>query len=295
MKILIIGSSGFIGTELSVYLCNVGNEVFAVDIKESSDVRTGSMSNFHFYNTEAVLTQKDIIREIDCMVILAGIRPYSDFNINDYIKNISLTESYIRLAIECGIRNIVFASSKAVYSGNSFPWREEEYSVPSSLYGASKVACEQLGLFYAHKYGISFKALRFAQVIGFGERKGFFINTLIDNAIAKKTLVIYGSGMQKRHYIYIKDVCRAVLKASEKISVSGVFNIGMQQSYTNLELAESVNEAFDNRGNLIHDYDKVMDAADDEMETAKASNFLNFTAEYDLLESFKDMNPLIQY
>ena len=137
--------------------------------------------------------------------------------------------------------------------------------------------------------------MRFAQVIGFGERKGFFINTLIDNAIAKKTLVIYGSGMQKRHYIYIKDVCRAVLKASEKISVSGVFNIGMQQSYTNLELAESVNEAFDNRGNLIHDYDKVMDAADDEMETAKASNFLNFTAEYDLLESFKDMNALIQY
>ena len=287
MNILIIGASGFIGTELSFYLCKTGNNVIACDIFNDSQSFPAGQKNYQYFNIRYI--PKDSIRTVDCMVILAGKRMYDGFSINDYNENIKILEENIKIALSNNIKNIVFASSKAVYSGDNYPWSENNYSIPSSLYGASKLACEHLGLYYAKNNNFSFKALRFAQVIGKGERKGYLINTLLDNALSKKMQIIFGSGEQRRHYIYIKDVCRAILYAAKHTDVSGVFNIGMEQTISNLEMAECINDVFGNRGNLIHDYNKKMSMINDAMQVEKAKKYLNFTAQYNLEKTFQDI------
>ena len=289
MKIIIIGGAGFIGTELSAAACSAGHAVASFDIVDSPRPEVEGLANFSYRCIRENDIAENELKSADSVVILAAKRPYADFCFEDYLGNVKVFEKYMTLASACGVGNVVFASSKAVYSGTSFPWSESERAVPSSLYGASKLACEELGLYIAEKYGVGFSALRFAQVIGYGERKGYLISTLIDNAIAKKPQIIFGSGEQRRHYVYVKDVCRAILCAASHPEVRGVFNIGMKNTLSNLEMAESANRVLGNEGNLFHDYSKEMGNRDDEMDTDSAEKVLGFTASYDIDSSFRDI------
>ncbi len=286
MNILIIGAAGFIGKELTEKALAEGHKVLACDVAENAPYER---ENYEYYRIENDEVPAECAGRADCMVLLAAKRPYDGFNMDDYFFNVRIFDHYFRIAVSSGIKNIVFASSKAVYSGDGYPWRETDVCVPSSLYGASKLACEQLGAYLAEKQGVSFKALRFAQVIGRGERKGFLINTLIDNAAAKKTQEIYGTGEQRRHYVYVKDVCGAILSAAENDRVSGVFNIGMANAVSNLEMAECVNTVFGNEGNLVHNMDKDMKGSDDALCVQLALEKLGFSAKYDLAETFRDL------
>ena len=136
---------------------------------------------------------------------------------------------------------------------------------------------------------MNIKSLRFAQVIGTGERKGFLINTLIDNAREKKQQTIFGDGSQRRQYIYVKDVSRAILKALEHTEEKGVFNIGLPGSISNLELAECINKVFGNEGNLKLDLSKKMNSNTDEMNVTKAKELLGFEPSFDLEQIFEDI------
>ena len=246
MKCLIIGACGFIGNELSKYAREKGHTVLGCDVLPwDGKVQIQFPDKDDYCCVADSDPDSDFLTRADSMVILAGKRPYKDFSYEDFKLNIDIANKYINLAIENGIPNVVFASSKAVYSGTDLPWSEESVNSPSSLYGASKSAVEQLGLYYCLKGNTRFVSLRFAQVIGLGERKGYLINTLIDNAVEKKQQTLYGDGSQSRHYVYVKDVCEAILKACDS-STNGVYNIGMQKSVSNLELAEAVNRAFGN-------------------------------------------------
>ena len=294
MKCLIIGACGFIGNELTKYAREKGHTVLGCDVLPwEGKVQLQFPDKDDYFCVADAEPDNDFLTKADSMVILAGKRPYKDFSYEDFKLNLDIANKYINLAIENGIPNIVFASSKAVYSGNDLPWSEDSINSPSSLYGASKSAVEQLGLYYCLKGNTRFVSLRFAQVIGLGERKGYLINTLIDNAIEKKQQVVYGDGSQYRHYVYVKDVCEAVLKASAS-RTNGVYNIGMQKTVSNLELAEAVNRAFGNEGNLFLDKSKKMDLINDEMDVGKAELDLDFRAGFDVYEAMADIAKSIR-
>lgn len=281
MRIVIVGSEGFIGRTLVRYALKDGNEVFGVDIPAQSSVSEAG------YTYQCVNTLDGAaIKGADGMVLLAAKRPIGAFSIEDYYGNIDIIRKNLEMAAENGITNIVFASSVSVYSGDRLPWTESDYSVPLNLYGASKLSCENIGLLWSRTKGLRFKALRFGHVIGPNEKNGFFVNLTVQNAREKKTQTIYGSGEQKRHYIAVPDVCGAVLRALKKPEEYGVFNIGMERTYTNNEVVETVNRVFGNEGNAIHDMTKEMIVGDDGMSVALAKERLGFTAGYDLEKTF---------
>lgn len=286
MKIAIIGSEGIIGRNLVEYLCESDCSVFGYDLLQNPSNKTSVLSNY----TYSCVNDQDISYEdMDSLVILAAKRPVGTFTINDYYENIDIVKKNVIKAVESKVKSVVFASSISVYSGCNLPYFESDYSIPLNLYGASKSAGEQLGLLLTKDTNTRFRALRFAHVIGLNEKKGFLIRTLIDNAVNKKTQLIYGSGEQLRHYIYLKDVCRAILKAVCRTDKSGVYNIGMEKPATNLELALCVNKAFGNEGNLKHDYSKEMIGINDEMSVDKAKSELGFAAQFDLESTLKDL------
>lgn len=290
MTVLVVGATGFIGAEVTRINRVAGHHVIACGRKAwEGKIRKQFPDGEDYWSTEKGAVPNSLLHKADCMVLLAAKRPYQGFSFADYADNVTLAYRYMMLAMENGLKNIVFASSKAVYSGRDMPWREEISCAPSSLYGASKVAVEQLGAYFSAIGKLCFKSLRFAQVIGDGERKGYLINTLIDNAREKRTQIIYGSGEQRRQYVYVKDVADAVLRAEECSTISGAFNIGMEGNVSNLELAEIVNECFGNTGNLVHDYSRPMIGSDDEMSIEKAKKELGFCASFDIWDVFSDL------
>ena len=290
MEILVIGATGFIGAELTAFARHAGHHVLGCG-RGGWEEKAASLfpDRADYWSLADGELPGEMLDRADCLVLLAARRPYAGFCFDDYANNVALARRYMALAMDHGLGNFVFASSKAVYSGGDMPWREDRACVPSSLYGASKLASEQLGLLYSAGDMLHFKGLRFAQVIGAGERKGYLINTLMDNARAGKTQTVFGTGEQRRQYVYVKDVCAAILAAAERPELTGVFNIAMPGSVSNLELAEAVNEAFGNDGNLRHDFSRPMVGADDEMDVTRAAEVLHFRASYTIRETFADL------
>ena len=287
MRIAVIGGLGFIGQEFTKSALKKG---YSVDVYDLADEALLNDKGCSYYQIDLLGDVPASLERADAMVVLAAIRPYEGFTFSDYEENVRIAVRSFGFAQTKEIRNVVFASSKAVYSDPStMPWKEDLYPSPLSLYGASKVAIEQYASLLNSQEGMAIKSLRFAQVIGMGERKGYLINTLIDNAMAGKQQTVYGDGSQSRQYVYVKDVCRAMLLALEKPTIGGVFNIGMEGSVSNLELAECINEVFGNTGNLKCDRTKPMGTFCDEMDVHKAERVLGFKARYGLKELFIDI------
>lgn len=278
MKLAIVGGNGFIGREFVGYAKMRGHDT--VVIGSDTDV----------FLSEGKEKALSLLKGCDALVFLAAKRPTSEFGLNEYSYNIKLAGIYFELARELDIKNVAAASSRSVYSDDLIPWKEDELNTPLSLYGAAKQAVDSLALWYNEAYGMKIKCLRLAQVIGMGEKKGYLLNTLIDNALAGRKQSVYGKGIGRRQYIYVKDVCDALLfSVVSSGECAGIYNIGMPFNVSTVELAQTVNEVFANEAGIEMLKDKPEDIKEYLMDVSKAERELNWKPGYDLKGTFEDI------
>lgn len=290
MSVLVIGATGFIGQELCRQLSDAGYSAIGCGRRPVMDLPKEIVHRLDAYwNISDGEIPDYIWNKTRTVIFLAAIRPYAGFCMEDYLSNISIMEKYLSQAISHNVEQFLFASSKAVYSNFDRPAEESRFCTPSSLYGASKLAAEQLGMYYGAKKRINFTSLRLAQVIGIGEKKKNLVKVLIQNAMRKEPQIIYGTGEQRRHYIYLKDVCNAFMACISYPTACEVINIGMSANTSNREMAEAANKAFDNVGNIRFDMDKTMQGEDDEMIIEKAKKIIHFTPHWDIVGAFEDI------
>lgn len=278
MKIAIVGGNGFIGKEFIRYASERGHKTVVIG---------SSVDAFSDSGKRQIL---ELLSESDAVVFLAAKRPTADFSMEEYYYNIRLAGAYFEYIRKSGVKNAVITSSISVYSSLGLPWKEKEWDCPLSLYGASKQAIDGLALCYNDLYGMKIKSLRLAQVIGTGERKGFLLNTLIDNAIMGKKQAVYGAGAGRRQYIYVKDVCDALLHSiTDEADNAGVFNIALDYNVSIIELAELINEVFENRAGIEIFPDKPEDTKQYLMDVTKAEKELHWQPKYDLRQAFTEI------
>jgi UDP-glucose 4-epimerase len=151
------------------------------------------------------------------------------------------------------VEHVLFASSGGATYGDTdvIPTPEAHPQRPVSHYGAAKAASEiYLGVFQAC-FGISFTALRYANVYGprqdpHGEAGvvAIFCGRLLEG----KPCTIYGDGKQTRDYVFVADVARANLLAAER-RFAGPLNVGtgietdVNEIYRHLARAAGVERA----------------------------------------------------
>jgi UDP-glucose 4-epimerase len=130
------------------------------------------------------------------------------------------------------IKKIAFSSTGSVYGeAKVIPTPEEaQFPVQTSLYGASKVACESLIEAYCEGFGFQGWIFRFVSILGERYTHGHvfdFYKKLLDNP---DELPVLGDGHQKKSYLYIQDCIDAILfafeKSKEKVSI---FNLGTNE------------------------------------------------------------------
>lgn len=283
MKIVVVGGKGFIGSEFVKFIQIAGHEVFVID------------SSYNVFTEAGYNRVSDIISRSDALVLLAARRSNSNFDINDYYYNIQLAQIYFDIAKDCAITNVAITSSISVYSSDKTPWKEDTLDTPLSLYGTSKQAIDSLAIFYNEQYDMKIKSFRLAQVIGLGERKGYLLNTLIDNAIRGDIQTIYGKGTGRRQYIYIKDVCDILFRAiSQTPEACGIYNVGMKDNISIIELAETINDVFDNSAGLQYiEYNKE-DTRKYLMSTDKVTQQFRWSPEYDIRKALEDIRNEIK-
>jgi UDP-glucose 4-epimerase len=289
MKIAITGGSGFLGKEvISLIEKNRVETPIILGRLQSSEDNKNQYRQTN-YTTESL---KDVLKDIDSVIHLAAVRG-ANGAIADFHQNEIITENLYNSCTKLGIKNIVYASSISVYSdGKKIPWKERQVLSPKTFYGISKVACEYIGEIYHRKYGLNIKALRFAHILGESERKGFMMNTFIDNAFQNKTLNVNGKSIAKREFVYVKDAARAIVMAMHRPEMNGTFNIGSGEAFSNLEVALIVNECFNNEGNLQYNNSVEEEIEASFMDSSKAGYELGYHAQFLMKEALEDIKNI---
>jgi UDP-glucose 4-epimerase len=129
-----------------------------------------------------------------------------------------------------GIRKIAFASTGSVYGDAAvFPTPEDApFPVQTSLYGASKLACE--GLIAAYCEGFDFQSwiFRFVSILGERYSHGHVFDFCRQLRSHPAELTVLGNGRQRKSYLYVQDCLDAMLVAMSRANARvNVFNLGV--------------------------------------------------------------------
>ncbi|MDX6719971.1 MAG: UDP-glucose 4-epimerase [Solirubrobacteraceae bacterium] len=250
MRVLVTGGAGFIGSHLVDALVARGDAVTVVD-----DLSSGREQNLAgALGGGAELVRADV-RDGQALVgIVAGARPQAIFHLaaqvdvrvsladpgHDARTNVEGTINVLEAARRAAVGRVVFSSTGGAIYGETdvLPTPESVAALPMAAYGQSKYCAERyLGL-YERLYGLSTIALRFGNVYGprqdpHGEAG--VIAIFCGRLRAGERPRIYGDGTQTRDYIYVEDLVKALLSASES-AAGDVVNIGTETETSVLEL-----------------------------------------------------------
>jgi nucleoside-diphosphate-sugar epimerase len=175
--ILVIGSSGQIGTELVEELRNqYGKEnVIASDIKEPQNIQNGPFEVLDILNKEQLLAviKKHNVKEVYLLAALLSATAEKnpefawELNMNSLFNVLNLAKDGI-------IKKIFWPSSIAVFGPTTPRIDTPQYTImePSTVYGISKQAGERWCEYYFNKYGVDVRSIRYPGLIGYKSLPG---------------------------------------------------------------------------------------------------------------------------
>ena len=253
-KILITGSSGYIGSSLYLYLRNI----FKVKGLDKKNCRYFSTTKINLLNKRSL---DNLLKSFkpDLVIHLAA-QSLVDETINKkkyYLNNIIATKNLLYCLKKNHINNLVFSSTAAVYKYKNQPLNEKSILKPVSNYAKTKYECEKL----IKGSGLNSIILRFfnvcssikikKKIIGeLHDPETHLIPTVVYKSFFNKKVYIYGDnyktkdGTCERDYIHIKDICSAIKKSVIKIfdssKICEIINIGSSSNITNLDIINKV-------------------------------------------------------
>ncbi|MDD5410231.1 MAG: dTDP-glucose 4,6-dehydratase [Methylobacter sp.] len=111
---------------------------------------------------------------------------------------------------------------------------------PNSPYSASKAASDHLVRAYHHTYGLPVLTTNCSNNYGPYHFPEKLIPLMIVNALAGKSLPVYGDGQQIRDWLYVKDHCSAIRRVLDAGKVGEVYNIGGWNEKPNIDIVHTV-------------------------------------------------------
>ena len=238
MKILIIGSKGFIGSHCVDYFQSKGFEVFQGDVNESKE------SNFYKIerqNSDFSLPFKE--HQFDVCINASGSahvgfsfeNPSRDFELN--VVNVQKILVAIRdLNSNCKFINF---SSAAVYGNPQFlPITENSSCKPLSPYGFHKLQSELLLTEYHKFFGLNTCSLRVFSAYGPRLKKQLFWD-LYQKSIQSDVISLFGTGNETRDFIYIDDLLQIIDLVIQCSDFQGsIYNVASNTETTIAEAAQ---------------------------------------------------------
>jgi UDP-glucose 4-epimerase len=227
--ILLTGSGGFIGSHIS--------DALSGDYELCLPTRQTGIDLTNYYHVKT-LFEKDI----DTIVHFAAdptTKPDQDNPFKSFDDNIRMVQNLLHHCKE-GTR-FIFASTILVY-GNVEYAKETYEQVPTSIYGASKTACEALISAYKTLKGIKPVNLRLCATVGSGMTHGALKDIIRKTLQSNKPLELFGDEPGSiKPFIHVSDVCRAV-KFFINNSLCDTYNLTPDDNISILRIANIVME-----------------------------------------------------
>lgn len=239
-KILVIGSSGQIGTELVMELRSLygAGNVVACDLKASAQevMESGAFESLDVLDKQKLyeVIKKHNITHVYLLAALlsatAEKNPMFAWKLNmESLFNI------LELAREGHIKKIYWPSSIAVFGPTTPRLNTPQYTIvePSTIYGISKQAGERWCEWYFKKYGVDTRSLRYPGLIGWKSAPGGgttdYAVHIFHEALKTNSYECFLSENTVLPMMYMPDAIRATIEImdapSEKIKIRGSYNL----------------------------------------------------------------------
>ena len=297
MKILVTGGCGFIGSNLTDALINLGHDVCVID-NLSSDAH-----DQFYYNKKATYYKDDVTNKHIVTGIFERHKPDYVFHlaaeariqncINDPIKayNVNTTGSLniLEASRMFGVKRIMFSSTSAIYGLNeTYPQTEKLTPDCLNMYSYSKLFSEGLFKLYSETYNVDSVCFRYFNVYGPRQPvRGSYAPVIGVFSRQKKMgdpMTVVGDGLQTRDYVHVSDVVQANIAAMNKQDKlnAEIINIGTNKAFSVLELAIQMG------GEYNHIAPRQGEARHTLADITKAKNLLNWEPKKDLLDYLRN-------
>ena len=212
-KVLITGSSGYIGKNLTEYLLKKNFEVHAI----GSNRPKIKSKKFFFYKKNLLKDIKFELKNIHYLIHTAAISPQkkiSDKKI--YFYNITSTRNVINFAKKNKITNIIFLSSISIYGEIKKKIINEKTDIwKPTKYGLSKLYSEYI---IKKEKKISSISLRLPGVIGYRSKRNLLSNYI---NYKNKIIKIFNPTEMFNNIIHVEKLCEFILNLINKIDFKG--------------------------------------------------------------------------
>ena len=253
MKILITGSSGFIGFHLSNFFLKKDYHVLGLDnhnnyyspkIKNKRLNILKKKKNFKFIKIDLTnLKSLDKSFKVflpDVVFHLAG-QPgvlYSLKNPKIYkLNNFIATENICKVSKKYKIKKFIFASSSSIYGDQlKFPIKESSVPNPKNPYAKTKLSSEKIVKKGFNKSTIKFLIFRFFTVYGPYGRPDMFIHKFLNNQKNNKTISLFNNGLNFRDFTYVGDVVKILYLSYKKNITKKTINICRSRPIKTIDL-----------------------------------------------------------
>jgi len=238
---IVTGCAGFIGSNLVNRLLTLGYSILGIDNFSTGqqEFLKNALKNPAFKLVEGDLLNLSALIQAfnggDMVFHLAAnadVRFGTTYPEKDLQQNTIATFNVLEAMRANGIKKIVFSSTGSIYGESSvIPTPEEApFPVQTSLYGASKLACE--GLIEAYCEGFGFKGwiFRFVSILGERYSHGHVLDFYKKLLVDPRNLEVLGNGRQRKSYLYVHDCIDAMLLSIERTQDKlNIFNLGTNE------------------------------------------------------------------
>lgn len=301
MKILITGAAGFIGSHLAEALALYGHDVIGVDCFTPYYDRHLKELNIRGFSGKGIVFKKvdivtaditKLVSDVDVVYHLSaqpGIS--SSVHFDDYINNnIKATHRLLESALKSKrLKQFVFVSTSSVY-GKFAKGDETTAPAPSSYYGVTKLAAEQLSLAYHRDKKLPVTVVRPFSVYGERERPEKLYPRLIHSILNDEEFPMYeGSLEHMRSYTHVSDVVLGLVMVMEQMdrAIGEIFNIGNDQAVTTRDGIRLIEKYLGKKAKFKYMPKRHGDQIETSANIKKAKKILGYSPKISLKDGLK--------
>ena len=298
---LVTGGAGFIGSNLSRHLANIGAKVLVID-----DFSTGRKENTKDFSNLGIKlinfdisdqkNTKEFFSNVDYVfhqAAIASVPRSIEEPILTNKTNVKGTLSVLENSRLNDVKKVVFAASSAAYGDNEIsPKSESLLPLPLSPYAAQKLASEMYCKTYFDTYSLSTTSLRYFNVYGPyqdpNSEYSAVIPIFIKKALNNEDITIFGDGTATRDFVFIDDVIQANLRAALSLEADGsVINVGCGKSVTLTQLAEFIIKKTASKSQIAYTSFRKGDVLHSLADLSEAKRLLGYNPQFDLLSGLE--------
>ena len=274
MKILIMGSEGFVGQNL-VHGLSKNHDIFRSDQIDSNEKNYFKCDITNFNSVEKIVKDVDTVIHLTAHSLVSSL----DGSITNAQVNILGLLNLLEACRKNSIPKVIFTSaSSLIGEPSSFQVNEKHDPKPKTAYGITKLTSEHYLRLYNELYNLDYTVFRFFNIYGPFQKNGL-IPSIYKKIQNNEPITIFGKGDQIRDYVYIEDILSFFEKSAvSKVGNGTILNMGTGIGTTILDIVKTMSQ-------ILKIEPKI------EFQDARPGEIGNFVSDTTLLKETFDLIP----